>query len=361
MNVESILHNVLSGQRMTTTEASYLLSVRGSEIFSIFSAADEMRRRKAGDTVTYVRNMNIHITNICKNLCKFCGFGTKKGTEGAYLCTKEEICQQVRIAQKQKTTEVCLLSGVHPDFSLRNYLDFLQWVHEIYPGVHIHAYSPDEIDWIARQDRISPSNVLDALINGGLGTMQGTAAEILVDEVRSVICPGKVSSARWEEIIRLAHNKGLLTSATMMYGSVEHMDDRACHLNRIRSIQDDTGGFTEMVLLSYVHANTPLCHEGIIQFGPTGLDDLVTTAVTRLFLDNFKNIQVSWPKIGRKVSQIALCAGANDLSGTMFQDAVTSESGSAMEPCLLPEEMEYMVRELNRELKQRDTVYTILS
>ncbi len=361
MNVESILHNILSGQRMTPNEATFLLSVRGPEVFSIFAAADEIRKRKVGDTVTYVRNMNVHITNICKNLCKFCGFGTRRDAQGAYLFTKEEIYQQTLSAKKYGATEICLLSGVHPDFTLSHYLAFLRWVHDIYPDVHIHAFSPDEIDWIVRQGQLSLSEVLDALKDGGLGTMQGTAAEILVDDVRKVICPAKVSSARWEEIIRLAHAKGLLTSATIMYGSVERMEDRAHHLNLIRSIQDDTQGFTEMVLLSYVHANTPLCQEGVIRFGPSGMDDLVTTAVARLFLDNFDNIQISWPKLGRKITQIALCVGANDLSGTMFQDAVTSEAGLAMESCLEPEEMEHMVHELNRTLQQRSTEYGIIS
>ncbi|HWQ68160.1 MAG TPA: 5-amino-6-(D-ribitylamino)uracil--L-tyrosine 4-hydroxyphenyl transferase CofH [Methanospirillum sp.] len=360
MRLHTLLSDTLEGHRLTPEEGTLLFSVTGRDLHSLFAAADEMRERKVGNTVTYVRNQNIHITNICKNLCGFCGFGRTKNAPDAYQCGKEEVQNQVREALGRKVSEICFLSGVHPDFSLKDYLLFMEWAHEIFPGVHIHAYSPDEVDWIARKDKITPREAILALIDGGLGSMQGTAAEVLVDEVRDVICPAKVRTERWEEIIRTAHQNGLRSSATIMYGSCENNHDRAEHLDRLRRIQDDTGGFTEMVLLSYIHSKTPLHEKGVVRFGPTGRDDLVTTAVSRLYLDNIDHIQVSWPKIGIKMSQLGLLAGADDLSGTMFIDDVTGDAGAEVSDIFSPEEMQYICEDIGRTLKERSTLYNTL-
>lgn len=357
--IQTLLDDTVNGHRLTVDEGAELLQVTGPEVYDLFRAADEVRRRKTGDIVTYVRNQNIHITNICKNLCGFCGFGTKKESEGAYLYGEEELKQQVRMAKERNVTEICFLSGVHPDFTLDSYLQFMRWAHEVYPGVHIHAFSPDEVDWVSRKTDRPTEEILRELVDGGLGTLQGTAAEILVDEVRKTICPAKVKTDEWERIIRQAHGIGLLSTATIMYGSLETPHDRALHFDRIRFIQDDTHGFTEMVLLTYIHAKTRLYEKGLVSGGPTGRDDLVTTAVARLFLDNFDHIQVSWPKLGIKMSQVALMAGADDLSGTMFVDAVTDESGGESE-FFDPDEMEYIARDIGRVLRERDTLYNIL-
>lgn len=360
MQLKTLLSDTLEGHRLTCEEASSLFSVTGRDVYSLFAAADELRERKVGNTVTFVRNQNVHITNICKNLCGFCGFGRRKQDPDAYWFGKPEVQQQVFEAKQRGVSEICFLSGVHPDFRLENYLSFMAWAHEIYPEVHIHAYSPDEVDWISKQDGMHISEVIEHLKNGGLGSMQGTAAEILVDTVRDVICPAKVGTARWEEIIREAHTQGLRSSATIMYGSTETGRERALHLDHIRSIQDETGGFTEMVLLSYIHAKTPLHQKGVIRFGPTGRDDLVTTAVCRLFLDNFDHIQVSWPKIGVKMSQIGLIAGADDLSGTMYIDDVTKDAGSDIPAEFSPEEMRYICEDMGRVLKERSTLYNLI-
>ncbi|MFH0968825.1 MAG: 5-amino-6-(D-ribitylamino)uracil--L-tyrosine 4-hydroxyphenyl transferase CofH [Methanobacteriota archaeon] len=359
MNLKTLLSDTLEGHRLTPEEGAYLFSVTGRELYTLFSAADEMRERKIGNTVTFVRNQNVHITNICKNLCGFCGFGRKKTAPDAYRFGKDEVQKQVREAKNRGVSEICFLSGVHPDFMLKDYLLFMEWAHEVYPGVHIHAYSPDEVDWISQQDHMEPEEVIVHLKQGGLGSMQGTAAEVLVDEVRDVICPVKVRTERWEEIIRAAHMGGLRSSATIMYGSTETGHDRAAHLDRIRGIQDDTGGFTEMVLLSYIHGKTPLHQKGLVSFGPTGRDDLVTTAVCRLYLDNIDHIQVSWPKIGIKMSQMGLLAGADDLSGTMYIDDVTGDAGADVSDIFTPEEMRYICADIGRELRERSTLYQI--
>lgn len=361
MNLHTLLSDTLAGHRLTPEEGAFLLSTRGRDIYPLLAAADEMRERRVGSTVTFVRNQNVHITNICKNLCGFCGFGRRKQDPDAYRFGKEEVQKQVREAKGRGVSEICFLSGVHPDFGLDDYLSFMSWAHEVFPEVHIHAYSPDEVDWIARKERMEVRDVIEALIAGGLGSMQGTAAEILVDEVRDVICPVKVRTGRWEEIIRQAHGLGLHSSATIMYGSTESCHERSQHLDLIRRIQDDTHGFTEMVLLTYIHQKTPLHQAGKVLFGPTGRDDLVTTAVCRLYLDNIDHIQVSWPKIGIKMSQIGLIAGADDLSGTMYVDDVTGDAGADMGEIFSPEEMNHICQDMGRTLRERTTLYEYLT
>ena len=360
MKLQTLLSDTLEGHRLTPEEGAFLFSVTGRDLYQLFAAADEMREKKVGNSVTFVRNQNVHITNICKNLCAFCGFGRRKDAPDAYRFGKDEVQAQVREAKARGVTEICFLSGVHPDFRLQDYLSFMEWAHEIYPGVHIHAFSPDEVDWISRKDHLEPAEVITALMNGGLGSMQGTAAEVLVDEVRDVICPAKVRTGRWEQIIREAHRLGLTSSATIMYGSTETPQERAAHLDLLRRIQDDTKGFSEMVLLSYIHHKTPLYHQGLVKFGPTGRDDLVTTAVCRLYLDNIDHIQVSWPKIGIKMSQLGLLTGADDLSGTMYIDDVTEDAGVGIADIFSPEEMAYICADIGRNLKERSTLYTIL-
>ena len=193
-DLKTLLSDVLEGHRLTPDEASFLFSLTGPEIFDLFKAADEMRKRKVGNQVTFVRNQNIHITNICKNLCGFCGFGRSKESPDAYLFGEDEIKKQVREAKERKVNEICFLSGVNPDFDLKTYLQFMHWVHEIFPSVHIHAFSPDEVSHVALKDGYTTKEVMKALMKGGLGTMQGTAAEILVDDVRKTICPAKIKT-----------------------------------------------------------------------------------------------------------------------------------------------------------------------
>jgi 5-amino-6-(D-ribitylamino)uracil---L-tyrosine 4-hydroxyphenyl transferase len=358
--VRALLSDVLSGSRLTQTDAEFLLSARGRDVWRVTAAADEMREHRAGDVVTYVRNQNLHVTNICKNLCGFCGFGRNATDEGAYCHDREEIQAQARLAHGRNVTEICLLSGVHPGFTLETFVDMIHWIHEAAPGVHIHAFSPDEVAHAAKKARIPTTEVIARLKEEGLGTIQGTAAEILVDSVRQVICPRKVSTADWVRIISESHAAGLRSTATIMYGSYETARDQAEHLDILRNIQDETHGFTELVTLPYVHTNTPLYQQGIARAGPTGREDLLIIAVSRLFLDNFDNIQVAWGKVGLKMTQLALLAGANDLAGTMFTDDVSGDAGAAGSDYLDPKEMGRIVSDLGRKLRQRTTLYELL-
>jgi len=359
-NVSYLLSDVLGGHRLTGGEAELLLNARGGDILRIVSAADEMRERRVGDTVTYVRNQNLHVTNICKNLCGFCGFGRKATDEGAYCHDRAGIEAQAKLAYERKVTEICLLSGVHPGFTLDTFVDLIHWVHEAAPGVHVHAFSPDEVSHAAERGGYSTTEVLSRLKEEGLGTIQGTAAEILVDSVREVICPRKVSTSEWVRIIKEAHWMGLRSTATIMYGSYENAANQVEHLGILRDIQDETSGFTELVTLPFVHTNTPLYEQGIARPGPTGREDMLMIAVSRLFLDNFNNIQVAWGKVGLKMTQLALLSGANDLAGTMFTDDVTGDAGATGSDYLDPKDMERIVTDIGRNLRQRTTLYKIV-
>jgi 5-amino-6-(D-ribitylamino)uracil---L-tyrosine 4-hydroxyphenyl transferase len=358
--ITTLLDDALSGHRLTADEATFLLSTQDREVLKIVAAADELRERKVGDIVTYVKNQNLHVTNICKNLCGFCGFGRKATDEGAYCNDKEAIQAKARIARERDVTEICFLSGVHPGFTLDTYCELMDWVHEVDPAVHIHAFSPDEVVFAAKKGNIPTTDVLARLKAEGLGTIQGTAAEILVDSVRAVICPRKVSTADWVRVIKEAHRTGLRSTATIMYGSYESPKDQAEHLGLLREIQDETHGFTELVTLPFVHTNTPLYQQGLARAGPTGREDLLMIAVSRLFLDNFDNIQVAWGKVGLKMTQLALLSGANDLAGTMFTDDVTGDAGASGSDYLDPADMERIAVDLGRKLRQRTTLYELV-
>lgn len=358
--VSVILDDVLGGHRLTDDEAVILMKTRGRDVWKVTAAADEMRERRAGNVVTYVRNQNLHVTNICKNLCGFCGFGRKATDEGAYCMDREGIQAQARMARDRGVTEVCLLSGVHPGFTLDTYCEIMDWIHEIHPGVHIHAFSPDEVAFAATKLHCPTTEVLERLKTGGLGTIQGTAAEILVDSVREVICPRKVPTADWVRVIKEAHRAGLRSTATIMYGSYETAEHQVEHLGILRKIQDETKGFTELVTLPFVHANTPLWQQGLARPGPTGREDLLMIALCRLFLDNFDNVQVAWGKVGLKMTQLALLSGANDLAGTMFTDDVTGNAGASGSDYLDPKDMERIVADIGRTLRQRTTLYELV-
>jgi FO synthase subunit 2 len=357
---KTLLSDISGGHRLTNDEAAHLLTTRGRDIYRITALADEIREQRAGDTVTYVRNQNLHVTNICKNLCGFCGFGRKATDDGAYCHDKNGIQAQARLARERKVSEICLLSGVHPAFTLNTFIDLIHWVHEVDPGVHIHAFSPDEVAHAAKMTGYSTPEVLARLKEAGLGTIQGTAAEILVDSVRQVICPRKVPAADWVRIIKEAHGMGLRSTATIMYGSCETVADQVEHLEILRAIQDETHGFTELVTLPYVHANTPLFQQGLSRAGPTGREDLLMIAVSRLFLDNFDNIQVAWGKVGLKMTQLALVAGANDLAGTMFTDDVSGDAGASGSDYLDPVVMDRIATDIGRTLRQRTTLYELV-
>ncbi|MDT8358638.1 MAG: 5-amino-6-(D-ribitylamino)uracil--L-tyrosine 4-hydroxyphenyl transferase CofH [Methanomicrobiaceae archaeon] len=357
---DQLLRDLIAGHRLTDREALSLMKTRGRDIWEIASAADRVREDRAGDAVTYVLNQNINVTNICINACGFCGFSRKGGDPDAYFHGKDAIQQKAGEAGDRNVTEVCTVSGLHPGFTADFYTEIIRWIREAVPRVHIHGSNPMEVAYGAEKSDIPTREMIERLKDAGLGSMCGTAAEILVDEVRREICPGKVDSATWERIIREAHALGVPTTATIMYGHVERPEDQIAHLSVIRRIQDETGGFTEFVPLSFIHQKTPLYRKGRARAGATGREDLLMIAVSRLYLDNIANIQVSWVKLGVKLAQLLLLAGGNDLGGTMFEERISKGAGATDTDYLDPAEMRRMAEDIGRPLLQRDTLYRIV-
>jgi 5-amino-6-(D-ribitylamino)uracil---L-tyrosine 4-hydroxyphenyl transferase len=358
--VGQVLNDVLGGHRMTVAEARALMSVRDRRLWDIASAADEMRERAVGNRITYVRNQNINVTNICVNACGFCGFSKKPGDEGTFLFGEEKIREKAALARERDVTEICTVSGLHPDFDASSYIGIIRTLHEEAPGIHIHASNPMEVAYGARQSRMATDVMLAGMKEAGLGSLCGTAAEILVDEVRDIICPQKIRTGEWERIIREAHHQGIPTTATIMYGHCESVADRARHFAILRDIQDDTGGFTEFVPLSFIHMNTNLFRSGRARPGATGREDMLVVAVARLFLDNIPHIQVSWVKTGKKMAQLGLLAGADDLGGTMFEESISKGAGASNTDYLDPADMKIMADDLGRTLMQRTTLYDLV-
>jgi FO synthase subunit 2 len=355
-----ILDDALCGRRLTDEQALTLLNAKGADVFAVAAAADMIRKEKAGDYVTYVRNQNLNFTNNCINSCGFCSFCRKTGDDDIFCHNTEEIRQKVLTAKEREVTEICSVGGLHPDFDGDTYTGILSAIHETAPDIHIHAHNPMEVWYGAEKSGITTPEMLKRMKEAGLGSMCGTAAEILVDDVREVICPGKIDTATWERIIREAHGLGIRTTATIMYGHIESLKDRVAHLSILRNIQDDTGGFLEFVPLSFIHNNTPLYLTGNSAAGATGREDILMIAVSRLYLDNFDNIQISWVKSGKKLAQLLLMAGGNDLGGTMFEESISKEAGAVDTEYLDPAEMKRMAEDAGRELMQRNTLYEIV-
>ncbi|AGB01219.1 5-amino-6-(D-ribitylamino)uracil--L-tyrosine 4-hydroxyphenyl transferase CofH [Methanoregula formicica] len=360
-DVKRLLDDVRGGHRMNAEEALLLFGTKGRDVWEIASAADEVREQRAGNAVTYVRNQNINVTNLCVNACGFCGYSKKPGEEGIYFHDKAEIQRRAALATERECTEICTVSGLHPDFSARSYTDVYRWIHEAAPGIHLHASNPMEVAYAARKSKMSTVEVLGAMKEAGLNSMCGTAAEILVDDVRQVICKEKIPTKEWVRIVTEAHGLGIPSTATIMYGHCESEKDRVAHLAILRDIQDETNGFTEFVPLSFIHMNTPIYRQGKARAGATGREDHLMVAVSRLFLDNFRNIQVSWVKEGIKMAQIGLIAGANDLGGTVFEESISKGAGATNTDYLDPKEMQRIAEDIGRPLRRRTTLYKLVS
>jgi FO synthase subunit 2 len=355
-----ILERALNGNRLTEEEALILFNVQDRQVWEIASAADRKREMVVGNQVTYVRNQNINITNYCVNSCGFCGFSKKPGDPAGYLYNLEDVRRKTEQARTRGVTEICTVSGLHPEFNAGSYIKTFSTIHETAPEIHIHASNPMEVSYAAEKSGLSTQEVLRCMKEAGLGSLCGTAAEILVDDVRDIICPGKIRTDEWTRIIREAHQMGIKTTATIMFGHCETIADRVRHLSVLRTIQDETRGFTEFVPLSFIHMNTPLYRSGKARPGATGREDLLMTAVSRLFLDNIDHIQVSWVKTGTKMAQLGLLAGADDLGGTMFEESISKSAGARNTDYLDPMEMGRIVHDIGRPLRQRTTLYELL-
>jgi FO synthase len=339
-----------------------LFRARGRERDRVLAAADALRREVNGDEVTYVVNRNINYTNVCYFRCGFCAFSKGKLAANlrgpAYLVPLDEIVRRSQEAWDRGATEVCLQGGIHPAFTGAFYLDVVRVIRDALPELHVHAFSPLEVWQGAATLGLPLARYLDRLRDAGLGTLPGTAAEILDDEVRRVICPDKVTTAQWLEVMRTAHGAGLRSTATMMFGHVESPRHWARHLLRVRELQRETGGFTEFVPLPFVHMEAPIALKGRARAGPTFGETLLVHAVARLALDPWiTNVQGSWVKAGPEGVAALLRAGVNDLGGTLMNESISRAAGAAHGQELPPERMEELIRSLGRTPRQRTTLY----
>jgi len=351
-----ILNRALSCEKLGVAKGERLLRAEGEELQALVDVADEVRRRRVGDIVTYVINRNLNFTNICLGSCKFCAFRRSPDDRDAYVLSLEQIAAKVREALAFGATEVCVQGGLHPDFGLGNYLGILQTIREISPDIHIHAFSPAELNHIAHREGMVIEEVIKTLRDAGLNSVPGTAAEILVDRVRFIICPGKITTGRWIDIVKTCHRLGLPTTATMLYGTVETPRERAEHLALIRETQRETWGFTEFVPLAFMPYNTPLWGDGE-RSPPSVVESLRVHAVARLMLAGYiDNIQTSWVKLCPQGAQLMLCAGANDLSGTLLEENITRAAGGEQQ-VMMPEQLRGLILQLGRTPRQRTTTY----
>jgi FO synthase subunit 2 len=307
--------------------------------------------------VTYVVNRNINYSNICVGDCKFCAFKRNRGDKDAYTLTLEQISDKTKEALNFGATEICMQGGLNPELTLENYVAMLKAIRNVSADVHIHAFSPAELNFIARQSGLSLKEVVETLLAVGLNSVPGTAAEILADRVRDIICPGKISSGEWQTTIKLCHRLGLPSTATMMYGHVETPREQAEHMALVREIQRETHGFTEFVLLPFMHENTPLQRAGIARDGSSGVNNIRVHAVARLMLAGYiDNIQTSWVKLGPKVAQMMLSGGANDLGGTLLEENISRAAGARIQ-MMAPQELERLIKEIGRIPRRRTTTY----
>ncbi|NPA30566.1 MAG: 5-amino-6-(D-ribitylamino)uracil--L-tyrosine 4-hydroxyphenyl transferase CofH [Chloroflexi bacterium] len=356
--VGRILDDALADREISPAQAEVLFHTQGLDLLALLAVADELRRRTVGDVVTYVVTRNINFTNVCYIGCRFCAFSRPARSPEAYTLSLDEIVERAREARAWGATEVCLQGGLNPHQPPSIYEDIVRAIKSAVPELHIHAFSPFEIWWGSRRLGISEEAFLRRLKDAGLGSIPGTAAEILVPEVRQRLTKNKLSRGDWVRIVRTAHRVGLPSTATIMYGHIDEPRHWAEHLHLLREIQAETGGFTEFVPLGFIHERTRLYQEDGARPGPTGMEDLKMHAVARLMLNrSIANIQVSWVKLGYKMAQMILNAGANDFGGTLFEESISRAAGETQGSVTTPEEFQRLIRDLGRIPQERDTLY----
>ncbi len=358
------LDRARQGLELTHKEIEGLFEVEGQALQTVLKEADQVCHEQVGDTVTYVVNRNINYTNICSYRCSFCAFAKGQGERGkhlrgpAYRLDLEEIARRADEAWQRGATEVCLQGGIHPQFTGNTYLDIVRAVKAAVPEIHIHAFSPLEVQHGADTLGLSLAEYLSQLKEAGLSTLPGTAAEILHDDVRRLICPDKLSSQQWLEVVRTAHQQGLKTTSTIMFGHVDHPGHWAEHLLQLRRLQQQTGGITEFVPLPYVHMEAPMARRGQSRRGPTFRESVLMHAVGRLVLNPFiNNVQTSWVKMGPEGAAFCLQAGANDLGGTLMDESITRAAGGINGQLFSQQDAEQLARSLQRPSRQRTTLY----
>jgi len=359
--IARILDRALEGRELTHAEGLAVAEMGPESLDALVAVADEIRRRRVGDIISYVVNRNINFTNICIIGCKFCAFSTGPNAPDAYDLSFEEIAARAVEAWERGATEVCVQGGLPRELEGTHYRDILRAIKRAAPEIHIHAFSPMEVVYGVEKTGMPLHDYLAMLRAEGLGSLPGTAAEILDDDVRQLLSRKKVTVQQWVDVISTAHRLGIPTTSTMMYGHVEQPVHWVNQLRLLRDIQKETGGFTEFVPLGFVHFNTHLFQEGQSRPGPTAEEHLKVHALARLMLQGvIDNIQVSWVKLGRELSQGCLRAGANDYSGTLMEENISRLAGATAGEYLPPEEFHARIRELGRIPAERNTTYKLL-
>ena len=359
--VGRVLEHALTDQDVTQAEAVTLFDTQGVDLLALIATADALRQRQVGDRVTYVKVRNINFTNVCYTACKFCEFGRQERDSEAYTFDLDDVVAQAVEAWNWGCTEVCMQGGLNPRLGGDIYLRLLKRLKAVLPDLHIHAFSPFEIQYASQLLRKSPEDVLRELKDAGLGSIPGTAAEILDTEIRQILTKNKLSASAWVDIIKTAHRIGLPSTSTIMYGHVDAPRHWAAHMALLRDIQRDTGGFTEFVPLGFIYQKTRLYAEGLARPGPTGMENVKMHAVARLMLgQDIPNIQVSWVKLGTGMSQMCLNAGANDFGGTLINERISRMAGATTGQYMPPEEFERLILDIGRIPAERTTLYKIV-
>jgi len=357
----AILDRALSGQDITVDEATSLFDAEGSELMALLAAADHLRARTVGDVVTYVINRNINFTNVCVKACGFCAFSRGHLAEQGYFLPNEEIIRRAREAYELGASEVCVQAGLAPGMDGWQYVNLCRALKEALPDLHIHGFSPEEVLYGSTLASVTIREYLSALKDAGVGSLPGTSAEILIDEIRQQVSPGRIAAAQWIELIQTAHELGIPTTSTIMYGHIESSRDKAVHLDILRQIQQRTGGITEFVPLSFIYDEAPMFHRkppAGLRRGASGAEVMKMYAVSRLMLNNYiPNLQVSWVKEGPKLSQIALLAGANDFGGTLINESISTAAGASYGQLMKPSQFRGLIRDMSRIPAERSTTY----
>ena len=363
-DVRRILAGALDGRDLSVDDGLVLARATGRDLQAVTLAADEMRRRQAGDVVTYVVNRNVNFTNVCIKHCTFCAFSRDHREEEGYFLPLEEVVRRAEEAWALGATEVCIQAGLPPKLDGRYYIDLTRAIKTALPRMHLHAFSPEEVLYGSVRSGLPIKEYLAELKAAGLGSLPGTSAEILDQAIRDVIARGRITVDQWVEVITTAHALGIPTTSTIMYGHVETPAHWIRHMDLLRSIQKDTGGFTEFVPLSLIHSEAPMYSKGLVpgvRPGATGVEVIRMHALARLVLGpTFRNIQSSWVKEGPKFAQALLDAGANDLGGTLINESISTSAGAQYGQLVGPAELRRLIRDAGRVPAQRDTLYTIV-
>jgi len=353
--LEGVWKAIEAGARLDASQACALLEC--DDILALGAMADFARRRAVGDDVYFISNRHINHTNVCRNRCLFCAFSHDEGDADAYTLTVDEVVGKARETLAEGgITEIHIVGGEHPDLPFTYYLDMMRALKDLAPDVHIQAFTASEVAHFAKISGKSVAAVLTELKEAGLGSLPGGGAEVFSGRVRDLICERKISGQRWLDVMRAAHDAGLKSNATMLYGHVETPAELADHMLRLRELQDDTGGFNAFIPLSFQPANTGLSELP----GPTGFDDLRMLAVGRLVLDNFRHIKAFWINVGLKLAQVSLVFGVNDLDGTVVEEKISHAAGVDTGQELTRAELVRVIRAAGRVPVERDTLYNVV-